>query len=251
MTRLRATGPALTLPSRVERKYVLPQPRTRSAGAWLRHACRPAPQYATGSVSSCYFDTPNLDAYYESADGSLDKAKVRLRWYDDPLSPAADAAGRDAGAEMTAFLELKGRRGAESWKRRMPITLPRAGAHGGARGGALPVLPRPAQLTDLLARLGYAAPAALRPVVLVRYQRSRFVEPVTGTRVSLDHDVSVAAPWDRGAPPLRLPEAVVELKGDGEALPRRLSALGRFAQPWSSNSKYAAAVEALDLVPVS
>ncbi len=247
MTRLRTTGPALTLPSRVERKYVLPQPRTRSAGAWLRHACRPAPQYATGAVSSCYFDTPNLDAYYESADGSLDKAKVRLRWYDDPLSPAADAAGRDAGAEMTAFLELKGRRGAESWKRRIPITLPRAGAH----GGALPVAPSPAQLTDLLARLGYAAPAPLRPVVLVRYQRARFVEPVTGTRVSLDHDVSVAAPWDRGAPPLRLPEAVVELKGDGEALPCRLSALGRFAQPWSSSSKYAAAVEALDLVPVS
>ena len=247
MTRLRATGPALTLPSRVERKYVLPQPRTRSAGAWLRHACRPAPQYATGAVSSCYFDTPNLDAYYESADGSLDKAKVRLRWYDDPLPPAADAAGPDAGAEMTAFLELKGRRGAESWKRRIPITLPRAGAH----GGALPVAPSPAQLTDLLARLGYAAPAALRPVVLVRYQRARFVEPVTGARVSLDHAVSVAAPWDRGAPPLRLPEAVVELKGDGEALPCRLSALGRFAQPWSSSSKYAAAVEALDLVPVS
>ena len=242
MTRLRATGPALTLPRRVERKYVLPQPRTRSAGAWLRHACRPAPAFATGSVSSCYFDTPNLDAYYESADGSLDKAKVRLRWYDDPPPPAADA-------DLPAFLELKGRRGAESWKRRLPITLPRDGAHGGARDGALPVLPRPAQLTDLLARLGYAAPAALRPVVLVRYQRARFVEPVTGMRVSLDHDVSVAAPWIRGAPPLRLDEAVVELKGDGEALPLRLTALGRFAQPWSSNSKYAAAVEALDLVP--
>ncbi len=244
MTRLRATGPALTLPSRVERKYVLPQPRTRSAGAWLRHACRPAPQYATGAVSSCYFDTPNLDAYYESADGSLDKAKVRLRWYDEPSPPAADAAGPDADAEMTAFLELKGRRGAESWKRRMPITLPRD-------AGGAPVLPGPAQLTDLLARLGYAAPAPLRPVVLVRYQRARFVEPVTGARVSLDHGVSVAAPWTRRAPPLRLDEAVVELKGDGEALPRRLSALGRFAQPWSSNSKYAAAVEALDLVPVS
>ena len=244
MTRLRATGPALTLPSRVERKYVLPQPRTRSAGAWLRHACRPAPQYATGAVSSCYFDTPNLDAYYESADGSLDKAKVRLRWYDAPLPPAADAGSRDADAEMTAFLELKCRMGAESWKRRLPITLPRD-------AGGAPALPGPAQLTDLLARLGYAAPAALRPVVLVRYQRARFVEPVTGARVSLDHDVSVAAPWTRRAPPLRLDEAVVELKGDGEALPLRLTALGRFAQPWSSNSKYAAAVEALDLVPVS
>ena len=247
MTRLRATGPALTLPRRVERKYVLPQPRSVGAGAWLRHACRPATEYATGSVNSCYFDTPNLDAYYESADGSLDKAKVRLRWYDEPPPPASDAGGRAAAADLPAFLELKGRRGAESWKRRLPITLPRDAR--GARGGALPVLPRPAQLTDLLARLGYAAPAALRPVVLVRYQRARFVEPVTGMRVSLDHDVSVAAPGTRGAPPLRLDEAVVELKGDGEALPLRLTALGRFAQPWSSNSKYAAAVEALDLVP--
>jgi hypothetical protein len=218
----------------VERKYVLPQPRTQGAAAWLRHACRPAPEYATGSVTSCYFDTPHFDSYYESADGSLTKGKVRLRWYD---------GGADADADMAAFLELKCRLGAESWKRRTALTLPR-------EAGGVPALPGPAELTELLARLGYSAPGALRPAVLVRYRRRRFVEPVTGARVSLDENVTVAAPWTRRAPPLRFDEAVVEVKGrDEDALPLRLAALGRFAQPWSANSKYAAAVEALDLVP--
>ncbi len=243
MTTLPTTGPVLTLPRRVERKYVLPQPRTQGAAAWLRHACRPAPEYAIGSVSSCYFDTPNFDSYYESADGSLTKGKVRLRWYDARSPSASAAGGTDADADMPAFLELKCRLGAESWKRRMALTLPRD-------AGGAPALPGAAQLTELLARLGYSAPGALRPAALVRYRRRRFVEPVTGARVSLDHDVTVSAPWTRRAPPLRLDEAVVELKGrDEDALPHRLAALGRFAQPWSANSKYAAAVEALDLVP--
>lgn len=244
MTTLHTTGPALTLPRRVERKYVLPQPRTPGAAAWLRHACRPAPEYATGAVSSCYFDTPNFDSYYESADGALSKGKVRLRWYDAWPASGSPGGETDADADVPAFLELKCRLGAESWKRRMPLTLPRAA------GAPHPALPGPGQLTELLARLGYSAPGALRPAALVRYRRRRFVEPVTGARVSLDHDVTVSAPWMRRAPPLRFDEAVVEIKGqDEDALPHRLAALGRFAQPWSANSKYAAAVEALDLVP--
>ena len=72
----------------------------------------------------------------------------------------------------------------------------------------------------------------------------------SGLRVSLDEQIEVAAPWIRHAPPLRLADAVVELKGNADGLPRRLAALERFAQPWSANSKYAAAVEALDLVPI-
>ena len=100
MTTLHTTGPALTLPRRVERKYVLPQPRTRGAAAWLRHACRPAPEYATGAVSSCYFDTPSFDSYYESADGALSKGKVRLRWYDAWPASGSPAGGTDADADV-------------------------------------------------------------------------------------------------------------------------------------------------------
>ena len=200
MTRLRATGPALTLPRRVERKYVLPQPRTRSAGAWLRHACRPAPQYATGSVSSCYFDTPNLDAYYESADGSLDKAKVRLRWYDEPSPSAADAAGRDAGAEMPAFLELKGRtrrreleappadHAAPRWR---PCGRPRRRAPRAAPPGATD---RPAGPAGIR-RSGRPAPRRAGALPARALRRAG-----DGARVSLDHDASAWPRPGRAAP---------------------------------------------------
>jgi len=78
-----------------------------------------------------------------------------------------------------------------------------------------------------------------------RTARCPFDFPSSRPRASI-----TPAPWLRRAPPLRFDEAVVEIKGqDEDALPHRLAALGRFAQPWSANSKYAAAVEALDLVP--
>ena len=233
-------GPSVTLASRVERKYVLPQVRARAASAWLRHACRPASEYGTGTVTSCYFDTPDLEAYYGSADGAWEKAKVRVRWYDERAVPASVwrvPRSRFRALDLPAFLELKGRTGVESWKRRLPIVLSRDALSKSSGGARFPTLIPPALLLELLAKLGYSARGAL--------------QPVAGLRVSLDHQIEVAAPWRQRATPLRTGEAVVELKGPDAGLPRRLAALGRFAQPWTANSKYAAAVEALDLVEAS
>lgn len=247
-------GPSVTLASRVERKYVLPQVRASATSAWLRHACRPASEYATGTVTSCYFDTPDLEAYHGSADGAWEKAKVRVRWYDERAVPASVwriPRSSFRAFDLPAFLELKGRTGVESWKRRLPIVLSRDALSEPSGGARFPTLIPPALLLELLAKLGYSARGALQPVALVRYERERFEEPVSGLRVSLDHQIEVAAPWRQRATPLRTGEAVVELKGPDAGLPRRLAALGRFAQPWTANSKYAAAVEALDLVEAS
>ena len=104
MTLAEAGGPAITLESRVERKYVLPQPRTAAAAGWLRHACRPAAEFADGIVTSCYFDTPDLEAYFGSADGEWEKTKVRVRWYDEQRVPGTGFRA----STLAAFLELKG-----------------------------------------------------------------------------------------------------------------------------------------------
>ncbi len=128
MTLAEIVGPAVSLPSRVERKFVLPEVRTRAAAAWLRHACRPAREFASGSVTSCYFDAPELAAYFGSADGAWQKAKVRLRWYDDwsvEASPGQTSTTGFRSFNLPVFLELKGRTGVESWKRRLPLALPR------------------------------------------------------------------------------------------------------------------------------
>ena len=47
------------------------------------------PQYPEGVITSCYYDTPQLDAFWETADGDRQKAKLRLRWYGDPVDPYA------------------------------------------------------------------------------------------------------------------------------------------------------------------
>ena len=179
---------------------------------------------------------------------------MRVRWYDEWAIPASMwqiPRDRFRAFDLPAFLELKGRTGVESWKRRLPIVLSRDALNESSGGAKLPTFIPPALLLDLLAKLGYSATGALRPVTLVRYKRERFEEPVSGLRVSLDHQITVVAPWRKRATPLRTGEAVVELKGRASDLPHRLAALGRFAQPWSANSKYVAAVEALDLVEAS
>jgi len=42
--------------------------------------------YPERGIQSCYFDTINLTLFWQSEEGVLPRKKVRLRWYDDPVS---------------------------------------------------------------------------------------------------------------------------------------------------------------------
>jgi hypothetical protein len=231
---IRKEGPAPQAETfiRTERKMLVDPRRLGLVRAWLAHACRPAPEYPEGQVTSCYYDTLDMEEYFASFDGDSDKNKVRLRWYDSVPS----------SGELTAFVELKSKDGSETTKRRAPLMVP---ARVLAAEDFTAALPRDDLIRYLLG-FGHRAPLDLRPTVVVTYHRYRFVEQDSGMTLSLDSGISAWPASDqRARPPVALNTAVVELKGRDLELPLRLRALGRFAPVWTACSKYASAIEAL------
>ena len=97
------------------------------------------------------------------------------------------------------------------------------------------------QVLELAAPLGIPLPMPLKPVLMLRYSRYRFLEPVSGTRVSLDLDITgVRGP--RG--PIHggtIQAAVMEIKGGVHDLPRALRPLTHLGARRASFSKYGTA----------
>ena len=98
-----------------------------------------------------------------------------------------------------------------------------------------------ARALDVARTLEGDLPAWLLPVMMVRYERHRFVEPVSGARVSLDFRIEAPRAnrvlLGQGGP-VRLGVAVVEVKGAGEELPRALRPLAHLGARRASFSKY-------------
>jgi len=223
---------------RTERKMLVDPRRLGLVRAWLAHTCRPAPEYPEGQVTSCYYDTLDMDEYFASFDGDLEKHKVRLRWYDS----------LPGSGDVTAFIELKSKNGSETTKRRAPLTV-RASLL--ADEDFVGALPRDDLIRYLLG-FGHRAPLDLRPTVVVTYHRYRFLEQDSGMTVSLDSGIRAWPAGDQRCwPPVALNTAVMELKGRDLELPLQLRTLGRFAPVWTASSKYASAIEALADAPGS
>ena len=216
---------------REERKYPLPSARAALLTAWLDARLPRDSQYSVGVVTSCYYDTSNLDSYQESADGEFTKQKLRLRWYGDPVDPYAGV-----------WLELKSRDGARSVKRR--VRFPSAGVPN-QLGLIIPEREELARRLADFTELG-APPLdpTLQPTVLIRYERIRWQATDGSVRASLDTNVRTSNP--RGAP-IWLPVPggdVLELKSSGD-LPAQMAHLGRLGLRRTAHSKYALAVETL------
>ncbi len=218
--------PAAARAAREERKYPIPEARAALIAAWIGARTAPDPDYPRGVITSCYYDTPALDAYWESADGFWGKAKLRLRWYGEPI---------EAGS--SAWLELKRREGGVGQKQRLRLTI----EDGAVLTEGLRLPPR-GQLAEALRALGAAAAPTVEPVALVRYERRRWADQASGLRVSLDTRVRAAAARP-GLVWRPIPNgSVLELKSAGP-LPARLRGLARLGLIRMAHSKYAAAVE--------
>lgn len=140
------------------------------------NAC-PDGKHPIGEIRSIYFDTPQLDYWFDKIDGDNLKQKVRLRWYGEDERPA--------GQEINAFIEVKNRIGSARDKSRLRVKVD---------GDWIDSISLSAgELTRFLyersGELPEPIPLNLIPVVCITYKRRRYDCPITGSRLAVDYQI--------------------------------------------------------------
>lgn len=219
-----------------EIKYLLPPSRIAPALACLRSLCRPDPVYPSNEVHSLYYDTPGLELLYAKLNGDLYKTKVRLRWYRD------GAVGNGGWGEGGSYIEVKQRFGSRRKKLRAEAPW-RADWIAATSLGHSELLEGPASLGPL----GRAMVGWLQPYLVVSYERRRFDDPLSDTRISLDTNLAVERvnPGRLALRPASLSSlAVLEIKNRRGELPARLRPLLTIGSRRAAFSKYGACFSA-------
>lgn len=212
-----------------EVKYVFSNHRVTPVLQWLQHICRIDPEYPHNIVSSIYYDTKDWRFLQEKVNSDYLKTKLRVRWYrelDDRISPGA------------AFIELKSKVGTPRTKFRMKAPY-------ASQWFAETPLEHPQllEIPQLLRSQGVFLEYPVFPAFIVQYERYRFIEGLSGTRVCVDCNIASPKVNTYMLPepnPLSLQTAVLEVKGHLECLPGVLSRLTAFGCKKSSFSKYLA-----------
>ncbi len=222
---------------RTEIKFALPRADLGKLETILEVNCRRVSyRNRTSRVVSLYFDDHRLSACRENVDGTPRRAKLRLRWYDDPFP------------REELFLEIKRRRGEATSKERHRLPL------------AKPLESSPLrEIAKALSRsLPQAASEAIlaRPeaIVIVEYERSYFEAAFEPLRVTLDSDLVFYSQVGRLRPSRQFPVPVrnvviLEAKGsvgDGDRMRELLHPLEPRV---TRSSKYVLGCQAIGLLP--
>jgi hypothetical protein len=193
-----------------ELKFTLPAGRVHLARRRLETVCRRDPEFPAAVVWTIYYDNPALASLGEKINSDYLKRKIRVRWY-------SDLQARVSGP---AFVEAKIRVGTRRSKVRARLPFPAAEIAGWDLHD-----PRMLAFPLLLREHGVLHQQSWLPMMLIRYRRDRFIEPLTQSRVSLDSDISGVSAHARVAsvPDVSpLADAVLEVKGTADELPRSL-----------------------------
>lgn len=217
-----------------EIKFTFSSHHVESVVQWLRHRCRLDPDFPHNRVASIYYDTKDWQFLREKMNSDYLKTKFRVRWYQEP--------GEEKPPGQ-AFIEVKSKIGTPRTKFRMAAPYPASWF------AKVPL--EDLRLLDIpysLKAQGILLKQHLFPVFIVQYERYRFVELVSGTRVCVDYNIGmprVNRTMLPAANPFPLPTAVLEVKGNVESLPGILSYLLSFNCKKTSFSKYLACYEQL------
>lgn len=224
-TRDVAARPAASAGER-ELKFTLPAALVHLARRRLETVCRRDPQYPAAVVWTIYYDTPALASLGEKINSDYLKRKIRVRWY-------SDLDGRVSGP---AFVEAKLRIGTRRSKVRERLPYPAEDiARWELQDTRLQAFPL------LLREHGILGQDSWQPMMLIRYRRDRFIEPLTQSRVSLDADIAASAANRRflaATDRSPLATAVLEVKGRSEELPAALRPLLSLGMHKRSFSKF-------------
>ena len=216
-----------------EIKYLLPANVASSLIAWVESVCLREIRFPPATVHTVYYDTPRLSLLQGKIDSTFLKTKVRVRWY-------ADRSGRPGDA---LFAEVKYRVG--SRREKVRVRLDATGGEAARRP-----LHDPAWI-EWLAPLRAGAPplpAALAPVLALRYRRHRFIDWARSARITIDEAIALDranAARIHGRLAGHFPHAVFEYKGQQPDPPATLSPVVRFGARRGSCSKYLACYQHL------
>lgn len=217
-----------------EHKFLFARCHRPVVETFLRYSLRPDPAFRQGRISSIYYDTPTLDLYHEKRASTYLKSKVRVRWYGDAAKAAADV--------VSCWLELKCKVGGTRQKERFPFKLPAAILV--KKDLSAPIL---GTAPRILQAFGHALEGAIAPMLVVQYERQRFVEARSGTRVAVDTDIccpAVNRQFVPALPPAYLDMCVLEIKGSEQDLPAWLRPIRDYIRR-DAFSKYASCFEHL------
>jgi len=223
---------------RIEVKFALPRADLGKLETILEVNCRRVSyRNRTSRVVSLYFDDHRLSACRENVEGSSGRAKLRLRWYDDPFPRGQ------------AFLEIKRRRGRATSKERhlLPLDAPLESAPIRETAKALSRALPEAAAEALLGR-----PEA---IVIVEYERSYFeASSEAGLRITLDSDL-VFYSQAGGLRPIRTfpvharDVVILEAKTPVGGEDRMREILHPLAPRPTRSSKYVLGCQAIGLLP--
>jgi hypothetical protein len=181
---------------------------------WLEYCYVQDPNYQFSYVSSIYYDTPTLDLYWEKRNGDYLKSKIRLRWY-------AKLRELDPNQMVECYLEVKRKFGAIRNKKRLGLKI-----------AVKQLLVDPFESDDIIGLpsmvydLGYFPRGMLVPTLLIKYERYRFIDPKSGSRIALDINICCKyanTKYISGTFPIYLPVGVLEIKGEHQKMLDSLS----------------------------
>lgn len=219
---------------RFERKFFIPPGKEYFAKSLLSHLCLRDREFPQNRVTSLYFDTPDLEQFQKSDDGYHQREKIRIRWYDDSAVE---------GGMIPVYLELKRKRGYLGSKQRKRLLVPQE--HLNRINGSDTIINRNT-IKETLAEFGYYSDAPLLPVIVVTYKRIRFIEILTGARLSFDWGISssLTSPWlGFGEGSQMIEGSIIEIKDPSMEIPISLRSLRSLSTDWSRFSKYAFCLE--------
>jgi hypothetical protein len=202
----------------------------------LRCRCHADEKYQTNQVNSVYFDTLNWACADEKAASDYLKTKVRVRWYSEVTPISAQPVADQAVNAGSVFLEIKRKTGSTRDKVRKQLPLGASQFIDRVQSAETAELIR-SELNDVAPELGNLD---LFPRILVQYQRRRFVDPLTGSRIAYDSNIRgraiTRAPAERFS--VLLPQSVLEVKGSEQDLPVNLRFLNAMHLKKAAFSKY-------------
>lgn len=231
---MRATHAMPNAEPSFEHKFLFARCHRPAVESFLQYSLKPDPSFQRGRISSVYYDTPALDLYHEKRASTYLKSKVRVRWYGD--------AAKSQSNDVSCWLELKSKIGGTRQKQRFPLMLP-------ATVLAKKDLTAPALTTipHTLSTFGHSFDGAIVPMLVVQYERRRFVESSQGSRIAMDTDIccpAVNRHFVPAFPPAYLDMCVLEIKGSEQEAPDWLQPIRDYIRR-DAFSKYASCFEHL------